>query len=667
MIRDNSNLEIQQLQIAINSRASADGSTSVDGSGVLPYDPANAPDDDTTTVILAQNSLDNSDFDYSKLDYTGAGAGDDAYECYNFYRQRFIKVTDLATTAASNVVTSASNPFKSTYTYPVPFVLYNGGASGATLRGFINRNGADGSAKLYTDAGMGTPLNVTSTLANATIWFGTAIAENSTNAVKSSAHSTYAANEGTNSAIPDWDRTAGWIETGSNSADRFDVATPLPINLIRAGIDFYFRCIISQKSGTSGSSTVRISAGIWDATSGNEGWLEASNLSLSVSPVPSAGGTTYSYVVLAYLDDGRIVMSNTVTIATGPAALSQTTYNRLEWQNVTGVNKFEIYRQKGAAVARIFTITNGEHAYNDYGTNEAVVGSLPTAAEERNLAYAVSPQFDPADLGVGSWMAVLIRIPIPETYNSSSTTGKQWLRVQIEGQVADVRMVLSDRWCLSTSNGGWNRSARDLNRIQTGNPSSLPPSGGGQGGGGIGEGGCFVLATPIIRCERDGTRRREVPIGSISVHDITAGCYVLSANRVRRVSRTSDKKTRLLIRCRLSNGVGWLCSRTQKFVTSSSDQKGTRIDALTEGDSISGWQRRRIRPTYLAVYEPIELSEPVTVRTLHLVGGKTYLVGRLTGWRKKIENAKNWLREKRGLEPEFTKAVGHNEKPLFIE
>jgi hypothetical protein len=95
------NIENQKLQMQINVHAGR------------PADPCRLyltthrprPTATHRPVVLAQNALDNSDFDYSKLAYTGTVGADDDYECYNFYRQRFIKaVPTLVTTAGSNTI-----------------------------------------------------------------------------------------------------------------------------------------------------------------------------------------------------------------------------------------------------------------------------------------------------------------------------------------------------------------------------------------------------------------------------------------------------------------------------------------------------------------------------------------------------------------------------------
>jgi hypothetical protein len=410
-------------------------------------------------------------------------------------------------------------------------------------------------------------------MTNATLWFGETLSEaGGILALKSSSHSLYAANEGTNTIIPRWERTNGWVEMGSNTSDRFDLATPLPINLVRAGVTFYFRCILSQRSGTSGSAPIRLSAGIWDATSGRQRFLESSNLDLSVTVVGTTGGTSYDYVILADLDDGRTIVSDTVTVANGNASLSTSNYNRLEWQNAAGVLRFRIYRTTGGVTKRVFTITNGAHDFNDYGgTDEGTVGSLPTAAEQRPIAYAVSGQIDPESIGSGTWLTVLLTLPISDTYNSSTTTGKQWLRVQIEGATAQERMVLVDRVSLSTSNGGWSRSSRDLAKISSGVPSSTPPDGGGQGGGGIDDGGggfCFVMDTPVIVCDRSGGQLREIPIG-----ETKRGMFIFAGNRVRRITRALDGLTNTLVHCRLRNGVSWSCTPSERFISGRADRR----------------------------------------------------------------------------------------------
>jgi hypothetical protein len=650
MISSNRNprIQSQQIEIAINQRG---GGTTVDES-TLPYDPANTSDENTEPQNIAPNYIDNSDFDFSKDDYINSPpvGGDAALESYNWFRQRFIKVTDAVIAGApSTNVASAAGPFKAAYTYPMDFVLLNGDAGGVALQGTLTRVD-DNNATLSTAA----QNNIAS---GGVMWFGESLAESSAHALKATGHSTFAANEGTNTKIPRWDKVNGWLEAGSDTADKFDFACPLALNFIRGGLTFYFRCIVAIRAGSATGNPIRLSVGVWDATASQKRFIESSNLDLTVSPVGTTGATTYKYRVLADMDDGTTIASDEVTIANGNAVLSTSNYNRLTWVNATGIVNLRIYRQVGGVIKRVFTIRNGAQDFNDFGSDEGETPpSLPTAGVLRPIAYKVSTQFNPTS--ETDWILVKIKLEIPSTYDTSQTSGKQWMRVAVEGDTADERMITLDRISLSLSDGGWQRSARDLNRIQNQNPSSTPTTT-TQGNTGVGT--CFTLDTPVVLCDRDGTNQIEVPIGAIDPD--RRDQFILDCNRVRRILRVRDGETRTLIRCRLSNSVEWKCSETEKFVTSRTDKRGTRIDQLTFGDTILSWHRWRVRLPYIKRYERIHLTEPITVRTLSLAGGNTFLVGASTGWRGALERIRNEVRKALSLEPQFTKAKAHNEKP----
>ncbi len=604
----NSEIIEQQLRIAINTTTGG-----VANIPLLPYDPS-APSDSADDIqYLATNEIDNSDFDFSKDDYVNnpTVGGDPAQDAYNFYRQRFIQVNDVSATAASPTINAVSAPFNAAYTYPMDFVLLNAATSGAAISGTLTRV-----SNTQATLSVNSDVNLT----GATLWFGDALAETDAMNLKASGHSLFAANEGTNLVIPRWDRTNGWAELGSNSADTWDIATPLPLNLVRGGLRFFFRVIISLRSGAVTDDPVRMFAGIWDATAAQKRFLESTNFNLSVAPVPAAAATTYTYKIIADLDNGRTIASNSVTIATGPATLSTTTYNRLTWENATGLLRFRIYRETGGVVKRVFTITNGAHEFNDIGMDEGETPvTMPGASERRPIAYAVSGAFNPTTYGI--WQSVNIIIDIPGTYDTSATTGRQWLRFGLEGVCGDVRMLLVDRVLLSTSNGGWQRSARDRNRIANPNPSSLPTST-TQGGQGINT--CFVLDTPILVCDEDGSNFRTMPIG-----EAEKGMFVFSgATRVHKIVDVKDGLADTTIEVELSNGVSWECSPSEKFITSRADRQGTRIDNLTLGDEILTWKDGRVSAATIEKFEIYHWEDGKRVRTLSLTGGKTFCAGR---------------------------------------
>lgn len=605
-------LDQQALEIAINQRT-REGVSVSGGINTLPFDPTQTPDFDTDVQVIAPNYLDNSDFDYSKDGYLNLVpvGGDDALECFNWYRQRFIKVTDAVISGApSTNVSSASGPFKASYTYPMDFVLLNGDSTGAAQSGTLTRVD-DNNATLSVAA----EVNIAS---GGVLWFGTALAEATANALKFTGHSLYAANEGTLDIIPRWDKTNGWLEAGSDTADRFDIASPLSLNFIRGGITYYFRCIVKKRPGTTDGDPVRLSVGIWDATAAEKRFIESSNTTLNVAPVGTLGATTYSYIVIADRDDGTSFASDVVTIVNGNAVLSGDNYNRLSWQNATGILRFRIYRETGGSAKRVFTITNGQNSFNDTGGDEGeTLGSLPTASGVRPIAYKVSGAFMPSD----AWASVLISLEIPGTYDTSRTTGKQWIRIGIEGQMGEERQLLIDRVMLSQSNGGWQRSSRDLNKIASQNPSSLPTET-DQGDTGIGY--CFPLDTPILVCDRDGTNQRVMLLG-----ELEAGMYVPSGgrktNRIQKVKPIT--KVKRLINFTLSSGVSIRCTASERFITSRADTKGTRIDDLTFGDEILCLNKGRVQRSTIEEYEVEILDEPEKVTTLSLSPGRTFIVG----------------------------------------
>jgi hypothetical protein len=176
-------IEQQRLLLAINRNTGvADDTVPVFQLGSVA-----APDEGTTNASLIDNLVDNSDFSYSKdgyLNVTLAG-GDVALECYNFYRHRLIKVSDISTTNGSPTVNAPSGPFKSSYAYPMNVLIYGaGGVAGETFVGTLTRV-SDTQATLST--------NALATLPAASGFIGDALAETAATALKATGHSLFAA------------------------------------------------------------------------------------------------------------------------------------------------------------------------------------------------------------------------------------------------------------------------------------------------------------------------------------------------------------------------------------------------------------------------------------------------------------------------------------------
>lgn len=602
MIREN--IDRNLLDIEINRRG-----------GIIDSDPVftggTPPDDDAfPLVVVATNLIDNSDFDFSKDDYLNnpAVGGDPSYEAYNWYRQRLIRITDAEVDASSTTLTaSTSTPFQASYSYPMNFLIPGAGPSEAALSGTLTR--VDNSTATLSVA-------ADKSVSGALMWFGDALEETSAKALKGDAsHSLWSGNEDTNTGIPRWDRTNGWVEIGTSTNDTWDVACPLPLNYVRGGVTLFFRCIVALRSEvTPDNSTFRITAGVWDATSGQDRFIEDSPFSLSVAPVGTTGSTTYKYKVIAITDTGMEFESDEVEITNGNATLSASNYNRLTWQSAPGILDFKIYREVSGVVNRVFTITNGTSGFNDTGGSETTEASMPVAANRRSMLYTESQLFQVTSST--AWMAALLSVKVPSGYNTANTTDRQWLRIGIRGTKPAARAVVLDRVMLSTSNGGWQRSSRDLTLVANRNPSSNPPeTTQDDSGGGF---KCFPLDERVTL--QDGS---QLPIG-----EVDKGMYLDSGGRkANRITKIKDSYADTLVHVLLSNGIKIRCTPSERWVTSRADKDGTRIDNLTLGDTILCKINDRVESATIESYVVERMKDPIPVRTLGLKPGHTFVVG----------------------------------------
>lgn len=532
-----------------------------------PFD--DRPDDTPETAVIAPNEIDNSDFAWSKDNYLNnpTSGGDIDHECYGWFRQSFSRVTNgvVAASGASFTVPSGT-PFKSGYfSETVNFVLLGGKADGSALVGTLTRVSD-------TEVTLSTASEVA--LTNAIMWFGDSVAESAAQALKSSSHSLFGANEGADSNIPRWDKTSGWAEIGSNGNKTYDIACPFGINIIRPGTTYYFRVITAlRESATANSNELTMCFGVWDETSGRDRFLEAENLNLTVTPVGTVGTTSYTYKVIAVMANGLMIASDEVTVIGADTLSAQDgDYNRLTWDNVKGILDFIIERKIGSNYVEVYRISNGNASYNDYGTgkNESIAGFTDTSGF-RAIAYAETKFKVGAE---NAWGVVEGKIYVPPTYDSATTTGKQWFRIGVTGTMTDVRQVLIDRVMFSLGDGGWNYSLRDRNKIQNQNPSSLPD---GSDQGDIGILRCVAGNMPIII---EGKK-------AIPFNELEKGTYADDGARgLTRCTKVRKSKVDHYFRVTSKNGVTIDCTESERFITSRADKNGTMLKNLAKGDEV---------------------------------------------------------------------------------
>jgi hypothetical protein len=113
------------------------------------------------------------------------------------------------------------------------------------------------------------------------------------------------------------------------------------------------------------------------------GGLVLSSLStptgITVTPVGTAGGTTYGYRVSAIntTSGAHTLASATVTTTTGNASLSATNYNHVSWNPVPGATGYNVYGRTSGSELLIATVASPTLSYDDTGA-VTPSGALPT-------------------------------------------------------------------------------------------------------------------------------------------------------------------------------------------------------------------------------------------------------------------------------------------------
>lgn len=317
---------------------------------------------------------------------------------------------------------------------------------------------------------------------------------------------------------PDWKKAGGYARLGSTRTIDF----PLPTNLLQPGRSYFVPLIIARRSANV-SIPGHIFAGIWDNTAGKRNWLPASAFTLTASVIGAPGATISSdYKVVGYTDYGRTVESTVVTInrPTDGSFVSGSIYTRLAWKRIPGVINYEIYRKTGAVFVRLSTESTASE-YFDQGQISETVAGYPVTTATNAIAYGETRSADlrddtgadivPIDGVDPGWLRVVINVFIPDTYDQSGTTDKQWLRIGLTAALtgADaVHGLYVDLVALAEINGLWTHHPEDEKGAQQ--PASAP-SGSGQGGSGTGGGGggigCPAEDEEMILVDRRGRER----------------------------------------------------------------------------------------------------------------------------------------------------------------
>lgn len=491
---------------------------------------------------------------------------------------------------------------------PTP-ALANYGASPNYLR----NSHAEWSTDAYTNSGI-TPTTAGDLNREAFGWYRqkgvydgtptTLLTASSTYALKreytGAQHTLWAANEGADSDIPIWDGENGTFLLGG-STDNYDIACPLPTDFAVPGQRFYVYLEVSLASDTIDKGEgQQFYCGFWDNTTGQEKWLEGSDFTLSGSVFGASGSRTLEYKVLAETDSGTQIISDTLSITTAPATLSELNHVRLSFTGAPGFIYYGVYRKDGSTYRLVQEIRNSNDLafYDMQESGGAIVDGFPTLSAQRPQAFAITTAFEPGELSSSAFAVHTLTVQVPLTYDASNTTaGNQWFRFGLDSNVGigSERGIVIRRIAVSEGFGAWTRSPLDLQAASspTSRPASGPPTGNptgdpsGAGGGGI---NCVTLDTQVEAMFERADGEKVLPI---TAEDIQAGDYLWSGAISLPVSRVKTGTVQRLFIITTENGKRLECSSSHRIITSSTDRRGKAAKDLEEGQLILTWHDGR--------------------------------------------------------------------------
>lgn len=432
------------------------------------------------------------------------------------------------------------------------------------------------------------------------LWFrqltsATLLVEDAAHALKFAGHSLYAANEGADGDIPRWDRASGWPEIGAVGANQYDIACPLPENFIQPGRgNIYGQFQATRRTANALPAGLRVYAGFWDNTVGQQKWIEGGNTTLNAVRVGAAGAISRQFKVIGRTDYGAEVESNVVTIPDSVTPLSTTNYVRLVLEGAAGFIQFDIYELVGGVCSRIGQVFNSINlSYNHYDiAPKANVGAaFPVVTLTKPRAYAEVSDFTVTNAG---WILFDFTIPIPSTYDTNPTTGKQWFRWGLTLPTADPRQVLIDKVGLSFGFGTWAASARrPANQVAStalAGSGQNPTGGGGPPGPGDGGPRCWVLDGCQINC-LEGSKEHikhfdQLKLGQRLVSDSVRSNVLLSTARHTVDSHADAPITDQVFLIETANGLSHPFTGTHRLRRNGEDTNGTAVVKLAKGDTL---------------------------------------------------------------------------------
>lgn len=547
----------------------------------------------TTTPVVytaSPNYMPNSHPEWSTMAYetalvTPTTAGDTNRECYNWYRHRFVEVTDVTATSGSATINSASNPFTvARLTGTISFMLFAGAASGGTLTGTLTRVN-DGQATMSVNAGA----NVTAGV----LYFGDSLTASATFALKreyiGAQHSLWAANEGANIDIPIWQGVQGNMLLGSETTN-YTIDAPLPTDFVYPGQTYYVYLETALATGsTNKGASQQLAIGFWDRTSGQDKWIEGDAFTPTAEVFGSPGSRTVSYKVLAKTDSDTQILSTEVTVTTAPSSMSTANHVRLFFTGAPGFIYYGIYRKVSSTYRLVREIRNSiDLQFFDVDENAgSPQPSFPTLSTSPPKALAVTREFEP--LSSTSFLAHTATIKVPPTYNRGNTSSEQqWLRLHLTDLVpsGNTRGIVLRRLMISEGYGAWARSPRDMLAVSSPTSSAANAPGGGNPtgnphGGGSGGPACVVLDTKVEIISPINHTIERVEIREIEQQKHWTWCGIALPVTAARTGTAQE-----VIAFETKNGLTLHCTVDHRLIRSAFDRMGKAAQFIQEGEDV---------------------------------------------------------------------------------
>lgn len=216
------------------------------------------------------------------------------------------------------------------------------------------------------------------------------------------------------------------------------IDTPLPNNSIEPGMTVFVNMICAKRTSyIEIPDTMRFFAGIFDNTAGQRDWLTGS-VGLSAAAATVGGTTEHRYRLYIETDRGYSILSNEVTVADGfsDAQFAAGSQINLEWLNAAGYIRVQIWRYTPSTGAYkvLDEFSNGASTYIDINTYLNIIPAptgYPTGTDTDRKAIFWTTSANLVDLVTdgGVWDAMHCPILVPDNYDKSNTTDRQWLRL----------------------------------------------------------------------------------------------------------------------------------------------------------------------------------------------------------------------------------------------